>query len=296
MSPPYVPPLPPGREVHLPGRGATFVRELPGPGGGAPTVLLLHGWTATADLNWFPSFPVLGRGYRVLALDQRGHGGGIRSRQRFRMRDCADDAAALLDVVGVDRVVAVGYSMGGAVAQLLWRRHPDRVAGLVLCATSRNFGGRPQERMGFAVLAGLALGARAVPGPVRRRVAGRLITGRTPESTIQGWVLAEMGRHDWRTVLEAGTAIGRFDSRPWIGEVDVPTAVVATVHDNVVHPKRQLALHRSIPGATLHPVQGDHTVCVADPRRFVPALLDACHSVTTRLAGGGRDAPRPAAG
>ena len=58
----------------------------------------------------------------------------------------------------------------------------------------------------------------------------------------------------------------------------------ATMGDGVVAPARQLALARSITGATIHPVQGDHAVCVADARRFLPALLDACASVTGRLA------------
>ena len=52
------PSLPPGRVVELPGRGSTWVRELPGPPGpsgehSAPVLLLLHGWTANADLKWF---------------------------------------------------------------------------------------------------------------------------------------------------------------------------------------------------------------------------------------------------
>src|SRR5438105_10735 len=103
--------LPPGRTIALPGRGSTFVREVAGPPG-APALLLLHGLTANADLNWFACFEPLGREFRVVALDQRGHGGGIRTR-RFRLEDCADDAAALADVLGIPRFIPVGYSMGG---------------------------------------------------------------------------------------------------------------------------------------------------------------------------------------
>ena len=66
-----VPDLPPGRHVRLPGRGTTFVRELPGPHG-APTVLLLHGWTATADLNFFPCYAPLAEHFRVVAIDLSG--------------------------------------------------------------------------------------------------------------------------------------------------------------------------------------------------------------------------------
>ena len=129
------PNLPPGAALHLPGRGTTFVRTLDGPPG-APTVLLMHGWTASADLNWFQCYRPLAEHYRVVALDHRGHGRGIRSRRVFRLEDCADDAVAVCDVLGIDQFIPVGYSMGGPIAQLTWRRHRRRVAGLVLCATA----------------------------------------------------------------------------------------------------------------------------------------------------------------
>jgi 3-oxoadipate enol-lactonase len=278
---PAAPWLPPGRHVDLPGRGRTWIREAEGPPG-APTLLLLHGWTASADLNWFPSFRPLSRRYHVVAVDHRGHGRGIRSRRRFRLTDCADDAAALVETLGLERVVAVGYSMGGPVAQLLWRRHPHLVDGLVLCATSRTFASRGGEKVRFAGLSGLALGARAVPAPVKRLAAARVLGTRSANPSLEGWLTHELQRSDWSALLEAGAALGRFDSRPWIGAVDVPTAVVVTVRDGLVAPERQLALARAIPGATVHPVQGDHTVCVTAPGRFVPGLLDACGSVTRR--------------
>jgi 3-oxoadipate enol-lactonase len=286
--PPWTPSLPPGRRIELPGRGRTFVREVAGPPG-APTVLLLHGWTASADLNWFRCYSSLGRSYRVLALDHRGHGRGIRSRRPFRLQDCADDAAAVVEKLGTGPVVAVGYSMGGPVASLLWRRHPELVRGLVLCATARTFAARPQERVSFAALGGLALAARAVPDAMRRRLAQRFIGTRTDDRSIESWVVGEMHRNDWKAVLEAGNALGRHDARGWIGEVDVPAAVVVTTRDGVVAPARQQALARSIPGAHLFEVDGDHTVCVTNPGRFLPALHGALRAVTE-----GRPAPRPA--
>ena len=286
---PGAPPLPAGRHVELPRRGQMFVREVSGPPG-APTLLLLHGWTATADLNWFTAYSALGRSYRLVAPDLRGHGRGVRSRRPFRMRDATDDTAALLDTLGSGPVIAVGYSMGGAVAQLLWRRHPQHVRGLVLCATSRTFAASPPEKVMFTALGGLSVAARVTPGIVRRQVADRMIGSRVTEGSLADWATGELRRGDPAAVLDAGRAIGRFDSRRWAGEIDVPTAVVLTLRDNLVAPARQRALARTIPGATVHPVEGDHGVCVAEPRLFVPALLDACRSVAARAA-----RPHPAA-
>jgi 3-oxoadipate enol-lactonase len=237
---------------------------------------------ARSSLNWFPSFRTLGQRFNVVAMDHRGHGRGIRSRRRFRLSDCADDAAALIDELGTGPVIAVGYSMGGPVAQLLWRRHPEAVRGLVLCATSRSFANSNQERFMFAGLGGLALGARAVPRAVQRRLAQRVVGSRFDEAPMAAWAMSEMQRHSWHAILEAAQSLGRFDSRPWIGEVDVPAAVVAMRRDQLVSPQRQLALHRSIPDATLHVVDGDHTVCATAPGRFLGQLVPACESVARR--------------
>jgi 3-oxoadipate enol-lactonase len=265
----------------LPGRGITFVREAAGPPG-AQTLLLLHGLGANADLNWFTCFGALGREFRVLAIDQRGHGRGIRSGARFHFSDCADDAVALADALGVDRFIVVGYSMGGPVAQLIWRRHPDRVAGLVLCATSRDFSGTPRERMTFAFLPGLSTAIRVAPPRLRRGLMNNAIAGRLGESPLARWAAYELGRNDPAAMMAAAAALGRFSSREWIGEVDVPAAVVLTMRDSLVPPHRQRKLAAAIPRATVHPVDADHGACAAAPHLFVPALLDACRSVAAR--------------
>jgi pimeloyl-ACP methyl ester carboxylesterase len=279
------PGIPPGRPVELPGRGTTFVHEVRGPNG-APTVLLLHGWIATAALNWRAVFEPLGRRYRVVALDHRGHGRGVRSRRRFRLVDCADDAAALLQVLGIERAIAVGYSMGGPVAQLLWQRHRRRVAGLVLCATSRNFRGR--SRAGIAeivlpaVVPGLALGSRLIPAAVRRKMLRDFLAARIRDPQALAWVRSEIGDLDLAAILEAGRDLRAFSSKEWIGSVDVPTAVVVTERDKVVSPVTQRKLAAAIPGATIHPVDGDHVACAYRPREFAAALLEACESVVAR--------------
>src|SRR5689334_24903150 len=78
------PAVPLGRRVELAGRGTTFVREVAGPTG-APTLLLLHGYLASAGLNWFRAFDALGEDFRVVAPDARGHARGLRARRRMRL-------------------------------------------------------------------------------------------------------------------------------------------------------------------------------------------------------------------
>ena len=275
------PPLPPGRRVELPGRGTTFVRDAPGPPG-APTLVLLHGWTVNADLNWFTAYEALSRRYRVVAIDHRGHGQGIRSRRRFRLADCADDVAALCAELGIERCVPVGYSMGGPIAMLTWHRHPDLVDGLVLCATAPYFSGTTIERQLFTVLPVVAGAGRLTPHPVRRAIARRVLGSRTEDTPLGAWARAQIAQADPVAVAEAGASLGRFDARPWLAHIDVPTAVVRTTRDQAVSPRRQAELASGIPGAKLVDVAVDHAGCVMGSHRFVPALLHACAHATHR--------------
>ena len=275
--------LPAGRYVELPGRGRTFVRELPGPEG-APVIVLLHGWTATAALNWGASFGPLAPHFRVLAMDHRGHGRGIRGGGPFRLEDCAADVAALLDELGIGGCLAVGYSMGGAIAQLLWQRHPELVDGLVLCATSATFSGTARERMLTGVATGGSMIAAAVPMRPLTLAALTLCRGWRNLRGTPWWRFDEVAGHDWARIIEAGREICRFDSRSWVEETSVPSAVIATSHDDVVPFRRQRALAEAIPGATLRVVNGGHTACTMAPRSFVLALVDACREVSQRAA------------
>ncbi len=277
------PPLPPGAAMHLPGRGTTFVRTMAGPPN-APTVLLLHGWTASCDLNWYTCYRPLSRHYRVVAIDHRGHGRGIRSKKAFRLEDCADDALAVCDVLGIDQIIPVGYSMGGPVAQLIWQRHPERVRALVLCATAPFFISSREERMGFLGLSGLAALARLTPSQARQWLTDQVYLQRKTEEW-EPWAIQEASLHDWRMVLEAGREIGKFDSRPWISDIDVPTSTLITMRDKVVPLRRQVRLFEGIAGAEAFRVDGDHDAVVANADRFVPTLLRAVHSVVERSRG-----------
>lgn len=274
-------PLGAGRPVHLPGRGTTVVWDVAGPVG-APTVVLLHGWTATAQLNWSASVAGLAAHFRVVALDHRGHGHGIRSAGTFSLADCADDVAALVRACDLGPVVLVGYSMGGPIAQLVWRRHPDLVAGAVLCSTADVFAVSARDRRMFGVLDGLAAAARV--GSLRHgieRVLRGLAAAKARTRTPGAWALEQIARHDWFAVLEAGRALGSHDARSWLGLLDGPTAVVVTTSDEVVPADRQRAMARRLADATVHEIDGGHAACF-DPASFGAAVVAACRSVAGR--------------
>ena len=193
----------------------------------------------------------------------------------------------MLDQLGTGPVIAVGYSMGGPVAQLLWRRHPDKVSGLVLAATSDSF--IPGHPAADDVRRDDGGSRPAPPAPASCCCASRAVgpqlalrQGRRPE-TIRRWAPQEIRRHDMRMVFEAGNAIATFSSRRWIRHVDVPTAVLVTTKDRAdqsdgadaagpAHPRR-VELHRYDEG---------HTSPVLES--FGPAVTDACLEVARDVA------------
>jgi len=278
--------LPSPRPLELPGRGQTCVIDVAGPSPDAPTVVLLHALATTAALSWYPSIAALSEHYRVIAFDQRWHGRGIQS-DHFKLADCADDVAAVADALGVQRFVVVGYSMGGAVAQLVWKRHRDRVDGLVLAATARNFRGKPTERLWFAMTAAAMnrWGERARMGMLR--VASALTHEPAALSSaadrIAPWAMTEFRSTSAWSIFAALDEVGRFDSSPWIRFVDVPTSVIVATRDRFIPTRRQRRLAATIPGAMSYDVEGNHAAIVLGAEAFVPVLVEACRSVSRRL-------------
>jgi pimeloyl-ACP methyl ester carboxylesterase len=285
--------IPEGRMLALPGRGETYVTDTPGPSPDAPTVLLLHAVGCTGLLTWFPSIEPLSRRHRVVTLDQRWHGRGIQSPE-FSLADCADDAVAVIDALDLRDVIVAGFSMGSVVAQRVWRQHPDRIDGLVLCATTDRFRSTVAERT-FHTALGAAMAATRGLSHSRTAARAARAAGRATNRTlgiapddVHDWAVAEFRSTSPWAVGQAVAALGRHHSRPWLGRIDVPTAVVATLHDRVLPADNQVALARRIPGATVHAIPAGHAACVLQAELFVPALLEAVATVNARR----RDLPR----
>jgi len=268
------PPLPPATVELVPGRGDLLVRRLPGPPGpGRPPLLLLHGWTLAADLNWFPFYAGLARHGPVVAPDLRGHGRGIRSEHRFTLDGAADDAAGLLGHLGLGPAVVVGYSMGSSIGLLLWRRHPEAVAGLVLMAGALQWRSSWRDRLLWSAMSALDYAMRLGPprGVTERYL--RQATQRNPAlAPYLGWLQAEAGRSHPPDVAAAGRALSAFDARSFAGRVDVPTAVVVTTGDRLVGAARQRDLAAAIPGAAVVELATGHDGWLVAPGATARAL------------------------
>jgi pimeloyl-ACP methyl ester carboxylesterase len=272
------PPMPDGFVQEVDGAGHMFWRDT-GPPPHARrrgTVLLLHGWMVPSDPHWFRTWRLLQvDGWRVIAPDARGHGRGTRPIRPFRLLDCANDAAALVRHLDAGPVVVVGYSMGGAIAQILARFHPDLLRGVVLCATSSEFRSSPIMRGVWNAMSIWQIWLRLAPKWTWEVFVDRLASG-DPRTT--DWVVGELRRGAPEDIAEAGREIGRFDSRSWIGEVEVPAAVLVTTMDLLVPPTMQRALAERLDAPTVE-IDSDHLAPGTTPRRFHRGLIEALEHI-----------------
>lgn len=269
------PDLPPVRMVALPARGTVPVRVVEGP----RPVLLLHGWTLTADVNFCHLMPRLSGG--MVAMDHHGHGRGPQRAERFRIADSADDHVALLDALDIDRVVVCGYSLGGPIALDLTRRFPDRVAGLVLQATAMRFDS-PVDKVTRRILRAIRpLTALGLGRTAPLRFFGHT-RDRSPEARLLWpWLCRELARCDPRTMVDVMLAEYAFDFRPYAASLaGVPTAVVVTTRDSAVPPRDQWDMASRLDADVIE-LPDDHDVFLADPESYVAATLEAITRVTT---------------
>jgi 3-oxoadipate enol-lactonase len=243
--------MPTPRTVRVPGRGEFFVRDT---GGDGPPVMLLHGWMASADLNWWVAYA---------------------------------DAAAVLSRLGAAPAVVVGYSMGGAIAQLVARDHPEAVSGLILSGTAQHWQD-PQAKRYFKTMLFLGLMISLSPKLFWRYGLWQMGL-RGGEQKV--WVHSELMRHSAREIAEAGRELGRFDSRPWLGSLTVPTAVVVTTRDELVPVRNQRALAEAA-RARVFEAPVTHMEVGSRGERYNPELLRAIAAVSGLQT---RPAPGPEA-
>jgi 3-oxoadipate enol-lactonase len=266
--------MPPARTLRVPGRGELFLRDT---GGDGPVVMLLHGWLATADLNWWSAYGALtDAGYHVLAIDHRGHGRGLRPLAPFRLAECAADTAAALRQLDVAPATIVGYSMGGAIAQLVARDHPDVTGAVVLSGTAQHWQ-EPESRRVWRAMGAFGFALSVAPR-LAYRSGFRRAGLRDPRRTA--WLLSELERHSAHDVAEAGRELGRFDSRPWLQSVKVPAAVVVTSRDSAVSPRKQRELAAAL-NASVFESAIDHLEVSMPGPDFNGALLQAIETVRT---------------
>jgi pimeloyl-ACP methyl ester carboxylesterase len=235
-------------------------------GSGVP-VLLLHGFPHDRTL-WAPQTSALAGRARLVAPDLRGFG-ETRATPPYSVDQYADDAAALLAALGVDRAVVAGLSMGGYVAFAFWRRHRRRVRALVL-ADTRAGADSEEARARRRELSALARqkGSVAVADAQITGMVGKTTREQRPEVVeAMHRMLAAAPVRGIVGALEAMMA--RPDSTLTLQTIDVPTLVVVGDEDVLTPEKEARAMHEAIEGSRLEVIAGaGHVSNVEQPDAF----------------------------
>jgi hypothetical protein len=178
--------------------------------------------------------------------------------------------------------------MGGMVAQLLYRRHPSLLSGLVLCATARNVLGSPAERLAAPALPTAAAAIRWNPflQPMSAELLGMALMGPVEDPATARLARAQLRRTSLGTAISAIQAACEFTSHSWIGQVDVPR------RGGGHGPGPRRPGQPPAPAGPRDPrrlgARGGcgSRVCVTRPQLFTQSLLQACWSVTAARADG----------
>jgi 3-oxoadipate enol-lactonase len=261
----------PGRLVTV-GRHEFLVREI-GPADGPPLVLI-HGWVYDSLATWHRVAPLLADGRRVLTVDLHGHGRTDRIRGRYDLTEMADDVVGVLTAVGVSRAPVIGYSMGGMVAQALAHRHPGLVERLVLAATAAHPVRLPRWVTVPAFLMGRAL-AR-LDRFIAPRIAYRYLTATEvipPEH--RAWLWEALLDRDVDLYYESGFAILRFDGRPWLAGIGVPTLSIVPTADQLIPAGYQRDTAARLPDNEVIEIEGArHEAVLTHPGEVAEAILE----------------------
>lgn len=219
-------------------------------GAGRP-IVLIHGYPLNRAL-WAPQRDGLADQVRVLTPDLHGHGDSDAPAGPYTMDDFADECAAWLDAIGVTGpVVFGGLSMGGYVTFAFWRRHPERVAALILAAT-RAGADSAEARAGRATA--MATAERAGVATIVDGMLPKLLAPGALES--QPELAAQVRAMMLRTPLTGmlGDLAGlrdRADSTPTLASITVPTLVIHGARDQLIPLAEAERLRDGIAGARL---------------------------------------------
>lgn len=243
---------------------------------GTPVVLLQG--LGLSSRFWFDVPKMLaedeGTPRRVIAIDNRGTGRSDKPRRPWTMATMADDVVAVLDDAGVDAAYIVGISMGGMIAQHVALRHPKRVRGLVLLATTAGFlmGALPEAKA-LALLVSLPFG-----GPRAGRNLAKLLL---PESK---WEKAKEIFRDWPNAMrDDPTSRATFAAHLFaasthlvtrrLSKIECPAVVVAGKHDQLIPMKNARVLAAKIRRAELEVIDDAGHAIFADDRDLVRRMV-----------------------
>jgi 3-oxoadipate enol-lactonase len=249
--------------------GARIHYRLDGPAD-APVVMLSNSLMSNHGM-WDPQLPALLARFRVLRYDTRGHGESEVTPAPYRIEQLADDAAALIEAVGLQAVHFVGLSMGGMIGQQLAVRHPGKVLSLSLCDTASEM---PPPAMWNQRIADARAGGidALVDGTIKRWFVAGFIE-REPDTIA--WVRRMIATTPVEGYVGCASAVRDMSQTHLLRQIQAPTQVIVGREDPACTLAASEVLQREIAGATLHVIDdAAHLANIEKPELFTRLLVD----------------------
>ena len=252
--------------------GITQHYDLTGPADGP--VLLFANSIGTSFHIWDAVVPHLSDRYRILRYDMRGHGltqvTPVSEDAGYSMDILADDAAGLLDALGIARAHLSGLSIGGMMAQRLAVKAPARIHGLILCDTAGVIG--PASVWTDRIAAIRARGMTAISDGVMARWFTQAFRDSRPDQ-IRGYT-AMVARTTEDGYVGCAMAIRDADLRTANAGIKAPTLVICGEHDVATPPDAARELAAGIPGARFELLPGAAHIPGVEKPAELAALVD----------------------
>jgi pimeloyl-ACP methyl ester carboxylesterase len=245
--------------------------------GNGPPLLVLNGFAATRA-DWDPSFiDRLASSSELILLDHRGIGSSTDDGKPFDIAQLADDAAHVIETLGLERTSVLGWSMGGFIAQTLAVQHPDRINKLVLLSTDP--GGNDADLASTAVWSQL-IDTSGTPHEQARRLLSLLFPSDVADSfyrefgdivaTARGQLSPDLVKRQ-AAAMDAWHCNGAGDG---LGEIAAPVLIATGAEDVVIPPSNALKLVNAISGAWLAQFPGGGHAFIAQYPRPLADLIN----------------------
>jgi pimeloyl-ACP methyl ester carboxylesterase len=244
-------------------------------GKGRPLVVL-NGFGAT-NADWDPSFiDRLASSNELILLDNRGIGGSTYDGQPFEIAKLADDAAHVMDAIGMERASVMGWSMGGFIAQAFAVNYADRVDKLVLLSTDP---GGSEADLASADVWSQLLDTSGTPNEQARRLFFVLFPTDVAESLYRQFgdiVAAARAQLSIDVLHRQAAAMDAWHHNgvaSQLREIDVPVLIASGREDVVIPASNALKLVKTIPGAWLAQFpHGGHAFMAQYPRALADLI------------------------
>jgi 3-oxoadipate enol-lactonase len=248
--------------------------------GSGPAVVFGHSFLCSGEM-WAPQVSSLAKRYRVINIDQRGHGQSGNLSHPFDLYDMVGDVVAVLDHAGIETAVWAGLSIGGMVAMRAALTVPDRVRALVLADTHA---GREKAYKTFKYRA-MILGTKAVGiGPFLPTVSSLMFGSSTRQSQpdlVAEWNerFAAVHMPSIGMVLEA--LVRRDSVLDRLRHIEVPTLVIVGAEDASLPVTCSQEIAAAIPNSCLVVIPGaGHLSCLENPEAVSEALIDFLNTLS----------------